>query len=170
MWVSRKNLIFQKNVWFWCPCMLTVMKEVPLQNEIVVQKRSRNTNFFHTMISDWRGTPLFFYDERGPHPKMKLCVKHRLPEPVTWFPYNDFRMGCDRLAMKRGGVTPHPEIIVRDNHLATESPGINHFHFLFLLRISDAGYWTKFVLVLTFLGVEMKAAIQILWPAASLPE
>ncbi len=128
------------------------------------QVKTGNKNVFYTMILHWRGTPFYFYDERGSHPKMKLECETQttwtsdLIFPLwfqnwVWPPFITKEEGTPPLRPPplflfiTGGGTPHPEIIVRDNHLATEAPGINHFHFMFLLRISAAGHWTKFVLV-----------------------
>ena len=137
--------------------MLTVMKGVPLQNEIIVRKRSRNKGgFFILWFQIEEGPPFFFYHERGSHPKMRLEWETQTwtSDSISplWF-QNGVWPTPPPVFISRG-VTPHPEIIVRDNHLANESPGINHFHFLFLLKISAAGHWTKFVLVFSSLPPE----------------
>ncbi len=138
VWVSSKKPFFYKaHVWFWCPCMILVPKYDFGAHVCSLwwrgslgpsSKWNRSTKkvkeqkvFFHTMISDWRGTPFFFYDDKGSHPKMKLECETQTAWTsdlisLLWFP---------------NGVWP-PPFITRGSH-----------HFLFLLRISAAGHWTR---------------------------
>ncbi len=76
-------------------------------------------------------------------------MNHLLPGPVIGFHHYNFKTGCDPLVTKKGGSHPILKLYWQIDYLATESRKQSIF---FIFRISAAGHWTKFVLVL-FVGM-----------------
>ena len=112
---------FGAHAWFWCPCMHTVMKGVPLQNENIVQKRSRNKSvFYHFSTSDpgccccWGGITFLWAFQRA-----HVWFQKKKQDPIFLFFYISkahvwVRSRCMAKRERMGGwvgFTPHSEIM-----------------------------------------------------------